>query len=215
MSAWTKPPTLKQETPEQTKARLLKEKADQAEKQAQAKAQQLISLIYQKIAAQSSGSSANYPGDKQYSVEGRWPTPVVDRAIVIWNNTEGIGYHTMTSVKHTGASRMGDTQTNFMCKIIGPPTKEDHDEMQGKVEKATAPFYDRADQAKVRRDQLDEQAQGARSDREYNWLKNRADRAHDDMNHELNNAESERLFTESHMARHNVHVTHAVPKQEV
>lgn len=128
MSAWgaSKPASIMTpDTPEQIKAR----KLDEAARNFESEANRLIGLVYAKIAGQSGGSAANYPGDKQYSIAEEFPTPVVERAAQIWEGTEGIGYHTKTSVKVSGG-RDGKTQTNFICKVIGPPTQKDFDAMQ-------------------------------------------------------------------------------------
>lgn len=216
MTAWSgKPPAsvMSTETPEQRDARVRQENAAKAAKQIETEANRLIGLINSAIAGQSSGSAATYPGDKQYSVAGRWAPAVVNRAIEIWESTEGVGYHTMTSVKHTGIARMGDTQTNFICKIIGPPTKPDHDAMEHAKEQAAAPAMLKAAQFRDKRDLLDEQAQLAKTNQAYNATKRQADFAHKDMNRWLDRADNDRLFKEQRMARHNIHVTHAVPKQ--
>ncbi len=218
MSAWggSKPASIfTPETPQEAQARNAKAKTEQAAKEIEREANKLIGLIYQAIASHSGGSAPDYPGDKQYSVGGRWKPAVVNKAIEIWEGTEGVGYHTMTSVKRTGASRIGDTQTNFICKIIGPPTKPDHDAMKVKSDAAATPSLGKASQFQAERDRLDKAADAAKTDSGYNFLKGKADTAHNKMNSWLNKADSDRLFAEDKMARHNVHVTHDVAKAEV
>ncbi len=215
MSAWgsNKPASiLTTDTPEQAAARKKAEDSARAAKQLEADANRLIALIYQAIAGQAGGSAPDYPGDKQYSVAGRWATRVVNRAIEIWEGTEGVGYHTMTGVKRTGVGRIGDTQTNFICKIIGPATKDDHDAMKVKADKASAPALGKASDFRAKRDELAEAAEVAPTDRDYYRLKREAGFADKDMRKWEGRADNDRLFAEEKMARHNVHVTHDVAR---
>jgi hypothetical protein len=202
------------ETPEEKKAREKQAKSEQAARELEKEANRLIGMIYQAIASNSGGTAPDYPGDKQYSVPGRWRPMVVTKAIELWEASEGVGYHTMTSVKRSGASRMGDTQTNFICKIIGPATKEDHDAMEAEVGKVTAPSLHQAKLAQEDRDYFDGEAAAARSRGDYNYFNKKANLAHKDMNSWHNRAASDRQFKEARMARHNVHVTHDVAKQD-